>query len=149
MNEIPDLEEGLKQFRRFLVENGLPDHVFWVFREDLWRLSPTRVLVRYPPPSANISLAQKVFAEGRERGLVEITTVAATAEDVAASVWFPKYPNEEVQGWERGMKLSITQPIARATLVAGWRWNLIRLLPGFRQYQRRVDFIGTRAWAAA
>jgi hypothetical protein len=149
MNDIPDFDEALMQFRSFLVKNGHPDEVFWVFREDLWQLSINRVLVRYPTHSENITLAQKVFAEGHVRGLIEITAVAEAANRIAASVWFPKYPNEEVQGWNRGMKLGIRQPLPRASVLASRYWWLLRLFPSFRRYQRYASFIGTRDWAAA
>jgi len=149
MNDIPDFSEAFRQFRRFLAENGHPDEVFWVFREDLWQLSINRVLVKYPTRPENITLAQKVFAEGRARGLVEITAVAETADRVAASVWFPKYPNEEVQGWACGMRMTIRQPLPSARVLASRYWWVLRLFPRFRHYQRFASFIGTRGWAAA
>ncbi|HKZ78862.1 MAG TPA: hypothetical protein VJ124_11210 [Pyrinomonadaceae bacterium] len=92
MNAIPDFADALAQFRRFLFENGHPADVFWVFRDDVWKRSPTHVLVRYPPDTQNLALAQKVFAEGCERGVVEVPAIATTGEKVAATVWFPRYP---------------------------------------------------------
>ena len=149
MSDIPHFEEAVAQFRRFLADRGYPEEVCWVFREDLWQLSSTRVLVKYPPPSETHLLAQKVFTDGRRRGLIEVKAVAAAADKVAAIIWFPKYPDEEVQGWDRGMKLGISQPLPRAELVGAWRWGLLSLLPRFRHYQKAATFIGTRAWAAA
>ena len=69
---------------------------------------PRRFGFKYPSSRQNISLAEKVFGEGREKGLVEIHAVAVAAGQIAATVWFPKYAHEEVQGWNRGMKLSIS-----------------------------------------
>jgi hypothetical protein len=149
VNDIPEFAGAVKQFRTFLADSGLPDKVFWVFREDLWRMSRNQVLVRYPPSSQNLPLVQKVFAEGRERGLVQLNAVAATSNAVAAVVWYPKYPEEEVQGWGRGMKLTHTHPLPRGRTISWWCWKLMRLHPGFRQYQRRDILIGTRDWAAA
>ena len=149
MNDIPDFAEALTQFRRVLGENGRPSNLFWVFRDDVWKLSPTQVLIKYPSSRQNISLAEKVFAEGREKGLVDIHAVAVVADRVAATVWFPKYEHEEVQGWNRGMKLSISQPLPRAKPIGSLRWSLLRFLPRFRKYQREDMFIGTIAWAAA
>lgn len=97
----------------------------------------------------NTGLARKVFSEGRERGLVEIAAIATAARKVAATVWFPKYEAEEVQGWSRGMKLTICQPLPEARIVGVVRWQLLNLLPSFRRYQRMAFFIGTRKWAAA
>jgi hypothetical protein len=149
VNDIPDFAEALLRFRRFLAENGHPTDLLWIFREDLYPWSLTQVLVRYPPAPENGHLAQKVFAEARQRGLVEIKAVAVANNKVAATIWFPMHPNEEVQGWERGMKLVILQPILRARLVGGWQWRLLRFLPLYRRTWAGEGFIGTRAWAAA
>ena len=149
MNDIPDFAEALTEFRRFLGENGYPINLFWVFRDDVWKLSPTEVLIKYPSSRQNISLAEKVFAEGREKGLVDIHAVAVAADQVATTVWFPKYEHEEVQGWNRGMKLSISEPLLRAKTVGAVRWSLLRFLPRFRHYQKADIFIGTIARAAA
>jgi hypothetical protein len=149
MNEIPDFVEALTQFRRVLGENGHPSDLFWVFRDDVWKLSPMEVWIKYPSSRQNISLAEKVFTEGREKGLVDIQAVAVAAGQVAATVWFPKYAHEEVQGWNRGMKLSISQPLPNAKIVGALRWSLLGFLPRFREYQKADMSIGTLAWAAA
>ncbi|MEP7272065.1 MAG: hypothetical protein ABI882_11220 [Acidobacteriota bacterium] len=149
MNNIPDFADAVRQFRQFLIDDGHSANVFWIFRDDVWKLSPTDVRVRYPSPAKNIALAQKVFAEGRERGLVEIQALATAGEEVAATVWFPKYPEEEVQGWNQGMKLSIAKPLPHAKKIQALRWSLLRLLPRFRRYQKVEFGIGTKSWAAA
>jgi hypothetical protein len=149
MNDIPNFADALIQFRGFLGESGHPSAVFWVFRDDVWKLSPSDVWVKYPSSRENTTLAEKVFAEGRERGLVEIHAVAIAGGKIAATVWFPKYAHEEVQGWNQGMKLSISQPLLRAKIVGAVCWSLLRFLPRFRHYQRADSFIGTRARAAA
>jgi hypothetical protein len=149
MNDIPNFAEALTQFRRFLGENDLPSDPLWVFRDDVWKLSPTQVWIKYPSSPQNIGLAEKVFADGREKGLVNIHAVAVAAGQVATTVWFPKYEDEGVQGWNRGMKLSISKPLPRAKTIGARRWSLLRLLPRFRQYQNADMFIGTIAWAAA
>jgi hypothetical protein len=149
MNDIPDFAEAQTEFRRFLRENGHPSDLFWVFRDDIWKLSPTEIWVKYPSSRQNIRLAEKVFAEGREKGLVEIHAVAVAAGQIAATVWFPRYEHQEVQGWNQGMKLSISQPLLRARLLGALRWSLLRFLPRFRKYQKADVFIGTIEWAAA
>ena len=149
MDGIPDFAAALVRFRRFLAESGHPTALFWVFREDVWKLSPTDVWVKYPSSTVNVALAEKVFAEGREKGCVEVHAVAAAAGRMAATVWFPKYAHEEVQGWNRGMKLSISQPLPRAKTIGALRWSLLGFLPRFRQYQKTDTSIGTIAWAAA
>ena len=149
MNDIPDFAEALTEFRRFLGENGHPSDLFWVFRDDVWKLSPTEVWIKYPSSQKNISLAEKVFAEGRAKGLVDIHAVAVGAGKVAATVWFPKYEHEEVQGWNRGMRLSISEPLLGAKTLGAMAWWLLRFLPRFRKYQKTDLIIGTIAWAAA
>ena len=149
MNAIPHFAEAFDQFRQFLAKSGHSDQVFWVFRDDVWQLSPGNVRVKYPPSAENAALAQKVFAEGRERGLVEIRAIATAGKKVASTIWFPKYANEEVQGWDRGMKLAISEPLPRAKVVGMLRWWLFRFLPRYRRFQAAAIFIGTRKWAAA
>jgi hypothetical protein len=149
MSEIPEFHVAIIDFRQFLVEQGHADELVWVFRDDLWFRGPDQVLMRYPPPAGNKSLAEKVYDEGRKRGLVEITAVATTSGHVAATVWFPKFPEEEVQGWSQGLKLAIRQPLPAAKVVGGLRWRMVSHLSGYRWYQRHEFSIGSRRWAAA
>jgi hypothetical protein len=149
MNDIPDFANALDQFQGFLARMGLPSEVFWVFREDMWRVSREDIRIKFPVAAKNINLAQKVFAEGRERGLVQIAAVAIAGNKIAATVWFPKYPDEEIQGWSQGMKLSIWEPRPHAKVFNGLHWRVLSFLPSFRQCQQREMFIGTKQWAAA
>ena len=105
MNDIPHFAEAVEQFRQFLAKSGHSDQVFWVFRDDVWQLSPSDVCAKYPPPADNAALAQKAFAEGQERGLVEIRAVATAGQKVAATVRLPKYRGEGVQGWGGGIEV--------------------------------------------
>jgi hypothetical protein len=150
MSEIPEFQVAISDFRSFLVAQGHAYEIVWVFRDDLWFRGPDRVLMRYPPPEKNRSLAEKVYDEGRERGLVEITAVATANGHLAATVWFPKFPEEEeMQGWSQGLKLSIRRPLPAAKVIGGLRWRAVRCLSGYRWYQRHEYSIGSRRWAAA
>lgn len=149
MNEIPEFQVAISDFRRFLAEQGHANEIVWVFRDDLWFRGPDHVLMRYPPPAGNKPLAEKVYVEGRERGLVGITAVATAGGRVATTVWFPKFPEEEVQGWSHGLKLAIRQPLPTAKVVGGLAWKVVRCLSGYRWYQRNDSFVGSRRWAAA
>jgi hypothetical protein len=149
MSDIPDFPEAIVRFRQFLLTTGHSAELFWVFRDDLWQWSPTDVRVKYPLPVFNADLAKKVFTEGRERGLVEIRAVATVGPKVAASVWYPKYPSEEIQGWSDGLKLTISRPLPEAKIIGNFRWWLLRFLPSFQRYQRMAAFIGSREWATA
>ena len=148
MSEIPEFQVAISNFRRFLFDQGHSSELFWVFRDDLWFRGPSHVLVRWPPPTENKLLAEKVYDEGRERGIVEITAVATASGQVAATVWFPKFPEEEVQGWSQRLKLSIRQPLPAAKVVSSLMWRVVRYLSGYRWYQRNECFIGSRRWAA-
>jgi len=149
MNDIPEFEDAVASFRHFLAEQGHPSTIFWVFREDIWSRSPIDVVLRFPSQIRNLALAKKVFAEGREKGLVDIHAIASVDDKVAATVWFPKFTDEEIQGWISGMKLSIADPLPSAKSVGRLRWLCFRLQPKFRHYQRCESGVGTKAWAAA
>jgi hypothetical protein len=146
--DLANFEDTLKSFRLFLAEQGHPTNIFWVFRDDLWQ-RPASLELRFPSQKKNFLLAQKVFNEGQRKGLVNLHAIATARDAVAATVWFPKFKGEEVQGWERGIKLSIAQPLPIANLVGPLRWLSFRLQPQFRHYQPYDMCIGTKAWAAA
>lgn len=149
MNEIPEFQLAIADFCRFLVKEGHPANLFWVFRDDLWFREPDRLLVLYPTPVENSFLAHKVYDEGRARGLVQITAIAKINDHTAATVWFPKFPEEEVQGWSRGLKLSIRQPLPMAKVVGSLGWRVVSYLPSYRWYQQNDSFVGLRRWAAS
>lgn len=142
-------DDAVASFQNFLKEQDHPTEIFWVFRDDIWQRSQSEVLIRYPTTSENLVLVQKVFGEGCEKGLVDIYAVATASGRVAATVWFPKFAAEEVQGWDCGMKLSIAQPLPRATIVSPLRWWFFRFVPRFRHYQNFEWTVRTKRWAAA
>jgi hypothetical protein len=147
--QIPSFDDSLSDFRQFLKSQGHPETVAWVFREDVFFRDRATCLVRYPPPAENGELVRKVFNEGRAAGLVELKAFAVSDEVSIASVWFPRKPEEEVQGWSMGMKLAIVEPPASSEFVTSkMRWWWISRSLRFRRYQRDEWFIPTRAWAA-
>ena len=148
MNDIPSFPDAVASFKHFLTEQRLPSKILWVFREDIWKRSPDNVALRFPSQIKNLALAKKVFGEGREQGLVDIHGIATVNDMTAATVWFPKFTDEEIQGWNRGIKLSIAQPLPKAKSVGGLMWMWFRLHPKFRLYQRWELRVGTKAWAA-
>ena len=99
MDELPEFEQALSSFRSFLTTQGHPDDVFWVYREDLWFRKGKPPLIVFPSRIENKTLVEKVYEEGRKRGLVEIVAVAKAGGLTAATVWFPRFLEEEVQGW--------------------------------------------------
>ena len=149
MIDIPDFEEAVSSLRQFLMENGHPAKIVWIFRDDLWKRSVSEVFVRVPSQPKNLALAKKVFNEGRTKGLVDVHAVAIAGDAAAATVWFPRTSDDEIQGWDRGMKLTISRPLLRAKTFGSFRWWLFSFLGGFRHYQAHEFTIGTRNWAAA
>jgi|SRR5215471_1889464 len=148
MNEMPEFQSA-SDFRRFLVNEGHSEKLVWVFRDDLWFRRRGLVLVRYPTPDENQGLVEKVYAEGRARGMAEVNAIAASSTHIFATVWFPKCPEEEVQGWSHGLKLTIRQSLPAAEEASALKWLVVKRLPSYRRYQRDEFFIGTRRWAAA
>ena len=149
MSDIPGFEEAIGSFRNFLAEQGHSTDIFWVFREDIWKRSAKGIVLRFPSQTKNLALAKKVFQEGRKRGVVNVHAVAAVNNKVAATVWFPKFADEEIQGWNQGMKLSIAEPLPTAEMVGQFRWLMFRFNLQFRHYQQFDSWIGTKAWATA
>ena len=149
MKDIPEFEDALSSFRQFLTDNGHPSEIVWVFRDDLWKRSVTEVFVRIPSQPESLALAKKVFNEGRRKGFVDVHAVAIADNTVVATVWFPRTEDDEIQGWNRGMKLSISEPLLRAKTFGVFRWWLFSFLPRFRHDQRWELIIGTKEWAAA
>jgi hypothetical protein len=146
-NDIPEFPTVVEQMQTFLKREGHSTKLCWVFREDLWRVGVNSVKVCQPCPQQNESLAAKVFEEGRAKGLVEIKALATLAGTTVATVWFPKHEEEEVQGWNVGLKLSILSPLPRAKAVASILWPLIKSFPSYRRYQALESAVGSRAWA--
>ncbi len=148
--QIPSFSVAVERFRDFLASYGHAGSLVWVFREDLYMPGTDEIVIKTPVPLANRSLAEKVFEEGREQGLVAVTALARLDGAIVTSVWFPKYPHEEVQGWNQNLKLSLSQPLPRANAVRSRvLWWLHQQRPAYRRFQELYGLMGTREWAAA
>ena len=80
---------------------------------------------------------------------MEVAAVASSDHLTAATVWFPRTAAAEVQGWDRGMKLSLIQPLPIADPITFWfTWKMVQCSSVYRRYQGRRAFVGTRAWAS-
>jgi hypothetical protein len=146
---IPPFTEAVLQMRRHLAAHNAPEAITWVFRDDVLSTSPERLFVLRPVSEDNPRLTEKVFGEGAAGGLVEIVAIATHAAHTLASVWYPKFPEEEVQGWAVGMKLVIRTPLPRATAIPSSLAWVVRLTPAYRRFNPFGGFIGDRAWARA
>jgi hypothetical protein len=149
MSDIPNWNEALEDFRTFLSSQGYPSKLYWIFREDIFRRSHSSILVRWPLPMENTSLTERVFEGGRTAGLVSMCAVGRLRDNIIATVWYPKFPNEEVQGWNRGLKFQIYMPLGTATKIPHFIWFFLRRTEGYKMYERNTSGIGTRSWAVA
>jgi hypothetical protein len=146
MAGVPEWDDAIDQFTNLLRSCGHPMEIEWVFRGDVWQRSVKEMLVCRPVPQGNTALCRRVFESGRDKGLVNLLAIGGDEATVLCTVWYPKLPNEEVQGWDSGMKLSIANPLARAKRISQVLWPVFRVLPRFRRYQRFEGFVPTRAW---
>ena len=149
MSSIPEFSEAVESFQAFLASNSLPTTIRWVFRDDTWFVGRDKLIARSRPGGGNAALAAKVYGEGQAEGLVEIIAIGRAPSHILATVWFPKFADDEVQGWTVGLKLAIRQPCPVAWRVGGVFWRFLQWSPAFRRYQRDYGFIGTKEWAAA
>jgi hypothetical protein len=147
-NEIPHFAAAVQRMREFLEQQGHCSTLSWVFRDDFCRTSYTKAYFCNPLPGKNETLSEKVFEDGRNKGLVSITAIAKLPHATAATVWFPKYEEEEVQGWSVGLKIAILKPLPKTFAVPAFLWPFALLLPPFRRYQKLAFSIGTRKWAS-
>jgi hypothetical protein len=148
-DDVPDFPGAILRFRSFLAEQSHPTEIVWAFREDLY--SPSgRFRVRFPLPPENESLAMRVYESGRMRGLVQIYALCRLPFAVVANIWFPATPEEVVQGWDRGLKLSINTPLTEAKPIhSSLAWRLRTFLPIYRLYQEHAGFVALRSSVAA
>jgi hypothetical protein len=147
--ELPQFDVAVQDFTRVLSEHGHPTAVVWVFRDDIWRRSSRHVLVRWPVRPGAPVLAERVYEQGRRRGIAAIDAIAHGRTMTFATVWFPKFAEDEVQGWSEDLKLSIADPLVRAELIPSLMWLAIRCMPAYWRYQRSFQWVGTRKWARA
>ena len=149
MESIPEFSEAVESFQAFLATDSLPTAITWVFRDDIWFVAHDTLIARSEPGGGSASLAEKVYSEGQAKGLIEIIAIGRSQSHTLATVWFPKFAEDEVQGWNVGLKLAIRQPCPAAWRVGGVLWRILEWSPAFKRFQRAYGFIGTREWAAA
>lgn len=146
---IPPFDTAVDSLRGFLRQQGHADNIFWVFRDDVWPRYGRPTWLHLPVAADNEALARKVYAEGCARGLVRIDALVECEDGTGATVWFPRTQEEEGQGWDGGLKLSIALPLPRAKITGPLFWRLLQWHPGFRRFQRyHLGSLGTRRWAA-
>lgn len=149
--DLPAFPSAVAKFREFLAAQGETGDLVWIFREDVYRTADGLATIRVQGSAGNnVELSEKVYEEGRARGLVEITAVARACDRIAATVWFPRLPEQEIQGWNRGLKLCRRQPLSEARIVSsGPLWRLHTMRPAWKRFQSLNRFLETRSWASA
>jgi hypothetical protein len=136
-----------ERFRNFLRELGHQSDVVWTFREDFYSIPGSRTWIRWPLPDANAAVAARCFEAGRGRGLVEIAALFRVGASLAATVFAPA--PDEIQGWDRGFKLSVRSPVDEAVPVSnGLLWALHRRRSAYANFQRRDTFVHSPGVAA-
>lgn len=149
MESIPEFSEAVESFQAFLARHSLPTAITWVFRDDIWFVAYDTLIARSEPGGGSAALAAKVYSEGQAKGLVEIIAIGRSPSHTLATVWFPKFAEDETHGWNVGLKLAIRQPCPVAWRVGGVLWRILEWSPAFRRFQRDYESIGNRRWAAA
>jgi hypothetical protein len=149
MTQIPPFEKAQWEVSKFLVSQGYPPVLVWVFRDDMYLLGPSRLAVRWPVPDSTQSLVEKVYREGRSRGMIGVRIVGRAAQSVASTVWYPKTSDENSEGWSDRLKLTINTPLPQITRIPSVFWPVARWTSAYRRYQGAQNTIGSREWAAA
>jgi hypothetical protein len=135
MNQIVAFDEAVLDFQKFLQSENHPNDVVWAFRQDWYSVSPSRHWVMWPLPAENEEYARALFQTGRDCGLVEMLAEFSVGAQSVATVIAP-FP-DEIQGWSRGLKLAIHEPLVPATAVGSriaWRFHTCG--PAYRRFQR-------------
>ena len=136
MTKIPPFSEAVSKFRGFLAKRDHPTELAWVFREDFYSVSLDRYVVVQPIPDRNEGLVRTYYEAARERGIVQLRALFQIGEVAAVSAWSPAEVAEEVQGWSRGLKLSVAAPfVAAKTVESPFAWRLHRWTRAYRLNQ--------------
>lgn len=128
--------------RRFLEEQQLPPAINWMVREDFYFAAAT-VVVGPRPPETDTHV-RKLYERGRASGAIELTAVAASHDETFATLW---YPRDAAAGDAGETKMTILDPLPDVLLIRTRPgWAICRLLPAWREFQKRDDFAAARSW---
>jgi hypothetical protein len=148
-DDLPDFAAATDRMRELLVSHEHPSTFVWVFREDICWITPATILLRPLTQRDTADLSRRIYEEGRAKGIVEIRALARTRDAVAVTVWYPAQLINQVQGWNRGLKLSVSEPLPRARSIPAIAWFGVRHSPWYRRGQVRRSWVLTRKWATA
>jgi hypothetical protein len=139
--EILPFEDALVSFGRFLRKEGQPEHVHWIFRDDLIRMPA--LAIRVPLPATNRDVARDVYERARTRGLgVAMGAVCRLGDGVAAFVLAPQDEQEaellRLPPDQLKMSIGVRFPVAveirsrlewRIRALLSPRWDLVPARP--------------------
>jgi hypothetical protein len=143
---IPTFSEAVGQLKGLLARLAYSDaELLWVARDDFYAVRfGWYYLAPSIPPSTEVDLAA-YYERGREKGLVSVKALFDLPCKVGCSVWFPETPEEEVQGWSSGLRVSVATPMPIAALVnSPVSWWLHRWCSNYSNFQRLFPSAPTR-----
>jgi hypothetical protein len=129
IQEMPSFDDALKQFHAFIVQQGLPPDLLWVFREDV-SFDGQRILIKEPLPSDNVRLVESFYERGCRRGVGVLLTVLCLLDSHSCCyIWLPEDEIEAIESLTAGLKLSVPTSPASAESIKGWfGWQLYNWL---------------------
>lgn len=121
----PDFDEALDAFRPFLAQQGWPDRLTWVFREDVAAFRRRR-WVRLPLAEDNEDLARAYFQYGQRQARgVTLEAFCAVEGLSACFVWVPQDDQAASYAMQKPLGLKLPASSVEAGVVrwaARWKW---------------------------
>ena len=142
METYPDFSEAVDQFKEFLAAQECPTSIQWAFRENVYFKSQKSMFVAAPLPSSNADTAARAYFAGVSQEQIAVRAIARSTDSVVATVWYPISEQQRPQGWEKGLRFAIVDPLPVASEVPiGWRWTLRTMPLGFRRLHQPSDIL--------
>jgi hypothetical protein len=130
LNDVPSFPEASERMSAFLRDQGVPDEIVWVAREELTSYR-RQIWFRSTAAGRRTLAAEALFEAGRQRGLgVELRAVCQIEDATACCVWVPKNAAEAEQAMlPPTLKLWVPTPLIGARVVRSrLRWGILRWL---------------------
>jgi hypothetical protein len=134
-------ESTLDAFRRFIVGQGFPERMAWVFREDVTSKG-RRIAVRWPVPTVNESAVRGRYDAGVRRGLGLRLEVLCLLDDVSCCVvWVPENDLAASYAMLSELKFAVpTDPVTAHRVHNGLKlWWMC-----WRDRKARLDWVAER-----
>lgn len=136
MQTYPSFDAAVERFKDVLSENGQPNDIQWVFRDNVYAKRDA-FFVAVPLPEKNKDFATRAYNAGVIKDQIEMRAVAKFPDSVVATIWYPVTEQHRPQGWEFGLRFTINLPLLDASEIRlGWRWRVRQITLGFRRYHK-------------